>query len=92
MLYQINQIRIVCPLPKAPAARKFKNNFANVILSVLVTDRLLRFESVLMDSWYATKTVMLHIEQLGKIYYCPLKSNRRVDDSNGVNRTSVLIL
>ena len=53
------------------------------MFSVLVTDRLLRFESVLMDSWCATKTVMLHIEQLGKIYYCPVKSNRRVDDSNG---------
>ena len=53
------------------------------MFSVLVTDRLLRFESVLMDSWYATKTMMPHIEQLGKIYYCPVKSNRHVDDSNG---------
>ena len=35
-----------------------------------------------MDSWYATKTVMLHIENLGKVYYCPLKTNRLVDDSN----------
>ena len=35
-----------------------------------------------MDSWYATKSVLLHIESLGKQYYCPLKSNRRVDDSN----------
>ena len=37
-----------------------------------------------MDAWYATKPVMLHIESLGKLYYCPLKSNRRVDDSHGV--------
>ena len=53
------------------------------MLSVLVTDRHLRFETVLMDSWYATKPVMLHIEQLGKTYYCPMKRNRSVDDSNG---------
>ena len=43
----------------------------------------LPFETVLMDSWYATKTVMQHIETLQKVYYCPLKSNRRVDDSVG---------
>jgi len=32
---------------------------------------------VLMDSWYAAKWLMLHIESLKKLYYCPLKSNRR---------------
>lgn len=36
-----------------------------------------------VDSWYAAKAVMLHIEKVQKIYYCPLKSNRRVDDSLG---------
>ena len=35
-----------------------------------------------MDAWYASKSVMLHIESLKKTYYCPLKSNRQVDDSN----------
>ena len=35
-----------------------------------------------MDSWYAAKDLMLYIEQLDKHYYCPLKSNRQVDDSN----------
>ena len=38
---------------------------------------------VLMDSWYATKDLMLHIHRAGKIFYCPLKSNRKVDDSGG---------
>ena len=52
------------------------------MLSVFVESRALAFSTVLMDSWYATKSVMLHIESLGKVYYCPLKSNRRVDDSN----------
>lgn len=37
-----------------------------------------------MDSWYATKEIMLSIEDLKKIYYCPLKDNRQVDDSGGV--------
>jgi hypothetical protein len=36
---------------------------------------------VLMDSWYAVKELMVHIDDLGKIYYCPLKNNRLVDDS-----------
>ena len=36
---------------------------------------------VLMDSWYATAELMVHIDDIGKIYYCPLKNNRKVDDS-----------
>lgn len=43
----------------------------------------LEFWSVLMDTWYATKDIMLQIENMGKIYYCPLKDNRHVDDSGG---------
>ena len=38
-----------------------------------------------MDTWYATKDIMLYIDNLQKIYYCPLKSNRKVDDSKGVH-------
>lgn len=42
------------------------------------------FETVLMDAWYATtKDLMLLIEGMAKKYYCPLKSNRQVDDSGG---------
>jgi hypothetical protein len=36
---------------------------------------------VLMDSWYAVNELMVHIDDLGKTYYCPVKSNRLVDDS-----------
>jgi hypothetical protein len=36
---------------------------------------------VLMDSWYAVAELMVHIDDLGKIYYCPVKANRLVDDS-----------
>jgi hypothetical protein len=45
--------------------------------------RQLPFQTVLMDAWYAAKEVMLQIARMGKIFYCPLKSNRLVDDSGG---------
>ena len=47
-----------------------------------VHQKQLQFWAVLMDSWYATKEIMLVIEKYEKIYYCPLKDNRQVDDSN----------
>ena len=49
-----------------------------------VYQKELSFWAVLMDSWYASKDMMLYIEHLGKIYYCPLKDNRQVDDSGGL--------
>jgi len=51
--------------------------------SIVVHGKGLACRTVLMDTWYATKELMLFIESLGKIYYCPLKSNRLVDDSGG---------
>jgi hypothetical protein len=45
----------------------------------------LPFRAVLMDSWYATKDLMMHIDKAGKVFYCPLKTNRKVDDSQGAN-------
>jgi hypothetical protein len=41
----------------------------------------LQFLTVLMDTWYATKDLMLYIENLKKLYYCPIKNNRPVDDT-----------
>jgi hypothetical protein len=47
--------------------------------------KALPYRAVLMDAWYATKRLMLLIdEELNKIFYCPLKINRLVDDSGGV--------
>ncbi len=46
-------------------------------------DKGLPFRGVLMDTWYAERKLMLHIERLKKVYYCPLKDNRQVDDSGG---------
>ena len=53
------------------------------MLGVLVDARKVAFSTVLMDSWYASKRLLLYIESLEKQYYCPLKSNRLVDDSHG---------
>ncbi|MDE0017291.1 MAG: transposase [Candidatus Poribacteria bacterium] len=61
---------------------KTKLDHVQDMLSVFVNARKIAFSTVLMDTWYATKKVMLHIESLGKFYYCPMKSNRHVDDSN----------
>lgn len=48
-----------------------------------VAHRQLPYSTVLMDAWYATKELMLLIDGMGKIFYCPLKVNRSVDDSGG---------
>jgi hypothetical protein len=56
------------------------------MLQTLVFHKQLPFARVLMDSWYAAQKLMAVIEQLGKIYYCPLKRNRLVDDSGGVEK------
>ncbi len=52
---------------------------------LMVGHRKLPFQTVLMDAWYAAKEVMLQIAGMdgGKTFYCPLKSNRLVDDSGG---------
>lgn len=41
------------------------------------------FRTVLMDTWYVSQKVMQTIDKLGKIYYCPLKKNRLVDNTQG---------
>ena len=56
------------------------------MLRNLVYRKQLPFARVLMDSWYAAQKLMTLIEQLGKIYYCPLKRNRLVDDSGGTEK------
>lgn len=53
------------------------------MLNNLVTEKQLPFAKVLMDSWYGSQKLMAMIDKLGKIYYCPLKKNRLVDDTGG---------
>jgi hypothetical protein len=63
---------------------KSKLDHVQEMLQSLVYYKDLPFSRVLMDSWYGTKKLMQFIDKLGKIYYCPLKKNRRVDDSGGI--------
>lgn len=62
---------------------KSKLDHMRDMLNNLVHHKQLPFYAVLMDTWYAAKELMLFIESLSKIYYCPLKANRQVDDSGG---------
>lgn len=62
---------------------KTKLDHVAEMLKVLVEVRKVAFSRVLMDAWYAAKRLLLYIESLEKTYYCPMKSNRLVDDSGG---------
>ncbi len=42
------------------------------------------FRTVLIDSWYVCMKVMKAIEKLSKLDYAPLKRNRLVNDTDGV--------
>ncbi len=57
-----------------------KNKYEHVMdmLKSAYYSKLLAFSTVLMDTWYATLKVMLCVHDLGKIYYCTIKSNRLV--------------
>lgn len=50
---------------------------------ILSIHRGIPFKTVLMDSWYSDTKTLLWIDSLGKFFYCPIKSNRLVDDSLG---------
>ena len=49
----------------------------------MVEFRALSFQTVLMDAWYATTQLMTRLHRAGKLFYCPVKKNRLVDDSGG---------
>jgi hypothetical protein len=63
---------------------KTKLDHVHEMLVNCVYQKRIPFYAVLMDSWYAAKDMMLFIEEkLKKVYSCPLKDNRQVDDSGG---------
>lgn len=53
----------------------------DMLISTIHRDIL--FGYVLMDSWYATAEFMKLLINKHKVFYCPLKANRKVDDSGG---------
>lgn len=62
---------------------KTKLDHVRDMLMAVVSNKSLDFKRVLFDSWYGSQELLLLVESLGKSYYCPLKSNRLVDDSEG---------
>ena len=64
---------------------KSKLDHVREMLTHVVYHKQLPFQAVLMDTWYATKDLLLFIESFHKFYYCPLKDNRQVDDTNGAH-------
>jgi hypothetical protein len=62
---------------------KSKLDHVREMLDNALSDKGLPFRGVLMDSWYAERKLMLHVERLGKVYYCPLKDNRQVAETGG---------
>jgi hypothetical protein len=58
------------------------DHFAEMFEQAVIQKKI-PFKTVLMDSWYATTSLMLLIDLHQKFFYCPVKRNRKVDDSGG---------
>lgn len=48
-----------------------------------IKHREILFNTVLMDSWYATAAIMKYLIGENKMFYCPIKANRKVDETKG---------
>ena len=59
---------------------KTKIDHVKDMLPNLVYYKLFPFDTILIDTWYAVNSFMLYIDSLDKIYDCPLKKDRLVDD------------
>ena len=55
---------------------KTKMDHVRDMLNNVHYNKQLPYKTVLMDSWYASAALMLFISDLGKLFYCPIKSNR----------------
>jgi DDE superfamily endonuclease len=62
---------------------KTKLDHVREMLVNAVGNKNLPCTRVLFDTWYATQELMLLVHGLGKHFYCPIKANRLVDDSEG---------
>lgn len=62
---------------------KTKLDHAKEMFDLAIHSKAILFRAVLMDTWYAARPFMMHIEHSGKIYYCPLQDNRQVDEGDG---------
>ena len=62
---------------------KTKLDQATEMFDLVIHSKHLEFRCVLMDTWYASRQFMLHIERQGKLYYGPVQDNRQVDEGDG---------
>jgi len=62
---------------------KTKLDHAKEMFDLVLHNKQLPLRCVLMDTWYATRQFMLHIERQGKLYYCPVQANRQIDEGDG---------
>ena len=65
---------------------KTKIDHVRDMLHSAVYSKDLLFQYVLMDTWYATHNLMLLIDNLGKIFYCPIRTNRSVTRADILNK------
>jgi len=65
------------------ADSKTKMDHMKDMLNNTIEHKKLSFKTVLMDTWYASVEMMMFIDSLKKIFYCPIKKDRLVDDSGG---------
>ncbi len=62
---------------------KTKLDHVKEMFDLAIHGKQLSFRCVLMDTWYAARALMMHIERSGKLYYCPLPDNRQIDEGDG---------
>lgn len=62
---------------------KSKLDHVEDMYRLLLHNKDLPFSTVLIDCWYATRACMLEIERSGKLFYCPIKANRKLDEGHG---------
>ena len=55
---------------------KGKADHVHDMLNNIIFHKKLPFQTVLMDTWYATSKLMLLINDHKKIFYCPMRKNR----------------
>lgn len=68
--------RIFCP----EADGKTKLDHVDDMLAS-VKGRGIPYQTVLMDSWYATADIFKYLIGEKKTFYCPIKANRKIDDT-----------
>jgi len=49
----------------------------------LTSTRAIPYQTVLMDSWYATTDIFKYLIGEKKTFFCPIKANRKIDDTKG---------